>query len=777
VRQLEEDMAMAARSKAKPGRGHHPFIIALGETRARLRTIVDQISGSSDPLLAAILVLNDARDGRRDRAEALAIAEKTSLQSADPEIAAVFLERWAALSFVVDRREESLALIRRARGLISEDTHPIVEASLLRGEASLAASRGNRVEAMELYDRALALVHSERRPPFLLSYALLLAAQWEEDSVDAEFDALPPTVLPSFRAGIEYCRLVQCVETGRLEAGQATLSALEKDHPGLIGSQERTEGSSKALLVVMRGMPPPPGKAGELVAPTLLLLERRPEESLQAARSLVAAEPVRFLNDPDFLAFSLIRAELACGHGEAAGRLIAARRELGNRHVMDDFFLARVRLLAGDRAQAAAHLAAFLASVERCRADGRLDFELRLSCELSPADVVGLMRRASGRTAAPPPEPPRRVPAEALRGAVRLVGASRALEEVRKSVRLLAPLDVPVLVAGETGTGKELVARALHEESPRAGAPFITVNCGAIAEGLLESEMFGHERGAFTGAERARRGLFEEAGTGTIFLDEIGEISPRLQVSLLRVLETGEIRPVGASRERRVRCRIVAATNADLDALAARGAFRQDLLFRLRRMEVCIPPLRERREDILPLVDHFLSEGRTDGRRPALADDLKRELAGRDWPGNVRELRNLVERLRLLNSDGLSYDLAALSGSETARPPAPSAGEHDAPARAQSSAPARGGMPADADIDRVLGEGRTALRRRQRLRELFARCRHLTRAEVIQLMKISPATATADLKALAADGHIDRVEPSASTRSHFFVLKEAKPQA
>jgi len=342
-------------------------------------------------------------------------------------------------------------------------------------------------------------------------------------------------------------------------------------------------------------------------------------------------------------------------------------------------------------------------------------------------------------------------------GLGRLLGRSPAMAAVRENVRRMAPLDAAVLIIGETGTGKELVARALHEESPRAAEPFLAVNCGAIAESLLESELFGHERGAFTGAHRAHRGVFEEAAHGTVLLDEIGDISPRLQVALLRVLEAGEIRPVGSAATRRIACRVLAATNADLDQRTARGTFRKDLLFRLKRLELAVPPLRERREDILELAGHFLAEGRRDRLRPAMTDDLRRELSGRPWPGNVRELRNEMERMRLLGSEKRSYALADLGG----RP----AGAPEAPVR---KAPGPGGA---LEEDR-LSSGRSTMRRRERLRQLFAQHGHLTRGEVARLLEVSGNTATADLRELCAEGLIVKVEPNASPRTHYFELKK-----
>jgi DNA-binding NtrC family response regulator len=227
-----------------------------------------------------------------------------------------------------------------------------------------------------------------------------------------------------------------------------------------------------------------------------------------------------------------------------------------------------------------------------------------------------------------------------------IVGKSAIMLEVYKLVARVAGSTATVLVEGESGTGKELVARAIHTHSPRAGAPFVPVNCTALTESLLESELFGHARGAFTGAVAAKRGLFETANGGTMFLDEIGDMGPKMQAQLLRTLQDGEIRPVGGSEASRVDVRLVCATNKDLDAEVKAGRFREDLYFRINVVTVRLPALRERREDIPILVAHFLAKlARRERREPATlsADGLKL-LTGYGWPGNVRELENAIER-------------------------------------------------------------------------------------------------------------------------------------
>ena len=237
--------------------------------------------------------------------------------------------------------------------------------------------------------------------------------------------------------------------------------------------------------------------------------------------------------------------------------------------------------------------------------------------------------------------------------AKRFVAGSRAMQDVLELAARVAPLDTTVLVYGESGTGKEFIVRLIHDQSPRAAAPFVSINCAALTETLLESELFGHVRGAFTGAVRDKAGLFEVAGTGTIFLDEIGEVAPTVQAKLLRALQEREIRRVGAERSIKVNARVVAATNRDLRAAVDVGTFREDLFFRLGAFIITVPPLRDRREDIPPLVHNFLvrAAGRMKKDVRSVSADAMSGLMNYRWPGNVRELEHAVERAVILAND------------------------------------------------------------------------------------------------------------------------------
>lgn len=224
-----------------------------------------------------------------------------------------------------------------------------------------------------------------------------------------------------------------------------------------------------------------------------------------------------------------------------------------------------------------------------------------------------------------------------------MIGASPAMQRVFKQIAWVAGSHVPVLITGESGTGKELVARAIHRHGQRSQAPFLPVCLAALSESVVESELFGHVKGAFTGATQDRRGLLELAEEGTVFLDEIGDTSLQLQVKLLRALEQREIMPVGDARTRIMAARVLAATNRPLRELIERGEFREDLYFRLSVFEIQLPPLRDRREDIPALVERFALAAFPEMRTPLISDEALEELKSRDWPGNVRELRNAIE--------------------------------------------------------------------------------------------------------------------------------------
>jgi two-component system response regulator PilR (NtrC family) len=345
----------------------------------------------------------------------------------------------------------------------------------------------------------------------------------------------------------------------------------------------------------------------------------------------------------------------------------------------------------------------------------------------------------------------------------RLVGKSPAMQRLFELVRKVAPARTSVLLSGESGTGKEMVARALHHLSgaPRAEGPFVAVNCGAIPEALLESELFGHVKGAFTGAVAERPGLFAAADGGTLFLDEIGELSAQMQVKLLRVLQERKVKKVGGTAEEEFDVRVVAATNRDLEAEVERGAFRRDLYYRLNVIQLHLVPLRQRREDVPLLVEHFLRKHSAALGRPVsgIEPDAMALLCEYEYPGNVRELENIVERaLTLESADRVTR--ASLLGVEPRRRPSDQAGSPGTPMTIDREPGQALELPPDGlDLERVMGDFE---------RELLLKALERTkgvRKEAAKLLKISFRSLRYRLAKLGVAGPDEVAEPPDGTES------------
>ncbi|RZO56022.1 MAG: sigma-54-dependent Fis family transcriptional regulator [Sandaracinaceae bacterium] len=300
---------------------------------------------------------------------------------------------------------------------------------------------------------------------------------------------------------------------------------------------------------------------------------------------------------------------------------------------------------------------------EHARVERQLPSGARLAVEVDGADAQRLAERAVALAEQAEPSP-EASDDEAQKAYAGIVGGSPPMTALFRMLERIKNSDATVLVLGENGTGKELVARAIHAQSRRANKAFVATNCSAFNDNLLESELFGHRRGSFTGAVADKPGLFTVADGGTFFMDEVGDMSPALQVKLLRVLQEGVFMPVGGTETKKVDVRIIAATNRDLTSMVKQGSFREDLYYRLHVVSLKVPPLRERRSDIPLLIEYFLGElGQRDGLKKVLTQRALEQLMGHEWPGNVRELENEMERLWVLSGEDKVIDDDLLSPS------------------------------------------------------------------------------------------------------------------
>jgi len=781
---------------SKPESAMHPVAERFVSTRLML---LDILKAQPKPLSSELLVLKrllEAHHGRVEVEEALEAARSQKDDGVDPHIWLMILVAWKVVAQSLGLFAEAEALLKRIQILSAADMSPELRALAKSQEAGVAMARGRIAEAEEHLRRCYQDLpgDSVRRPLHLIDYAMFLAHQGRLTEIESEVREMEFSADAEFRYRINILRFIQFSETLQLGRAGALLAQLLED-PRPSQSQRETllhygmwikclseETRGRFGTFEFKSLPRASERREELmysIRTCRELLRGRPFKALEHARQHARMRADSFFVGTAIVSYDIIRSELACGNLTAARRLLRMRMARGAEHYLDGFFLARCDLLEGLREEASRRFAQVQAEAARYHAQNRVDFELLVSCELSAADAVVLAgggERLSLPAAPLPPSEERTE--EAVQGSGRILGQSARIAAIREVVSKVACSDIPVLITGETGTGKELIARAIHESGPRAADPFLAINCVAIAESLLEAEFFGHARGAFTGAIAARKGIFEEAGKGTVLLDEIGDIPPRLQVVLLRVLESGEVRPVGSSCIKRVKCRVLAATNADLAGISEQGRFRKDLFYRLRRLAIELPPLRDRLEDVPMLMRHFLAEGRSDGRVPEISAGLVAAMLEYDWPGNVRELRNVAERMRTFSSESLRYGLEHWLDRPGVNAKEPetdlSSAFHDSGSTADR-APSE--VQEVGELSRrisVLRSSTGPARRRRLILELFAELGGLKRKEIVQAVGMSPLTATRDLRVLIDEGLVEKVMPNRSPRTHYFRLKEGR---
>lgn len=679
--------------------------------------------------------------------------------------------------------EHSNTLQVLAASLITNKTQPIVRATLLQSTATLRFYEGRIEESNQFNKDAFGFVEMNhpRYDSFVVNYASVLGNQGRLKQLDADAYRVLNSPKSDLQAWVSVESLItNSVVTGNFIEGFNRLELYHQKCPDF--ANFKYEGI-KSLLALL---------SGDLNEENYL--DKRFQLVVKAYHSLMEgdfAEAVNCQNAlqstshwPKFHMLSFdeylpIHLELCLKNKGKARLLLQEKQKYDRPHYLDDFFYARIQILENNFTEAFATFGRLMENIKRYEAIYRLMFELQFAKELKLSDLVLLMGEIKNLEIIGQWKIEKEIPSTFKglpNGLGLIVGESKLVKNVKKLIKKYALVHDIVLITGATGTGKELVAKALHAESPNHEEPFLAVNCGAITESLLLSELFGYEAGAFTGAHKKRQGIFEAAGKGTVFLDEFGGVSPHLQVSLLRTLESNEIRPIGGTVPRSIDCRIIIATNSDLQQAVKDKKFRDDLYFRITRLEIKLPSLRERLEDLPLLVKYFLADSNSVSRRPKeVSKPLLDALMSYSWPGNIRELKNEIERLKILNPDKErfeldDFDFSHLQGFAKQKIALSVTSKESSQIKPKSNVDFD--MVHHENVRAILNQGGKAKRRQSFLTELFKEYKQLTRSQIMAIANIGASTATKELQVLTDAGIIERHMPTNSPRTTYFQFIE-----
>lgn len=701
---------------------------------------------------------------------------------ADPHVYLLFIS--SAIRFTSIRKQLERARVIESIGasLSKQKIHPLVMSYYIQSVAMLRFFEFNMAECNRLAKEALANIDktSIRYNLFLILLASMVSLQgrlYELDKKDlALFESFKDGKLANNRANI---LLTNCMWTGNYKDG---LLLQEEYKKNWIDDGTKVIQTNDNILKIISGDFDENSYQDELpkiYVNALRFLKMSDFENARLYSQRLQKISRISLMDFPFEEFLLIHIELGQKNKGQARLLLQEIEQKRGSHYLDDFFLARIQILELNFNGAKETFARLIESVKKYGAMNRLLFELQFAKELDASIVLQLMSGVLIENANNSYKKDASFTPKILgKGIQLLVGNSSAISIVKELVKKFAKLKDPVLITGETGTGKELVARAIHEEGPHPKEPFLAINCGALTESLLQSELFGYVAGAFTGAQKERKGIFESAGKGTVFLDEFGDISPQMQVSLLRVLESNEIRLIGGSKTRQIECKLVIATNIDLQNAVENKKFREDLYFRLTRFDIKLPPLRERKEDVPQLINYFLDNNKGPHEKAQrLSRDLLEALSNYRWTGNIRELKNEMERLKILHAEKEiinkeDFDFARLQG---IAPTTPKIEE----VKLEKKLAITKGKSQEIVLDheqilKIVQRSTKAEIRHKVIKELFQTYKKLTRSQIVEITGMNPGSASKELQAFCNSGLIKKVTPTKSVKSHFFVLVEQR---
>lgn len=743
------------------------------------------------PITEAIFTLRSGLLKKVEPAIAFAAAEKADqFKEENIELILIFLEIWFRFSILNLRHHESEAILNRIKKIPIDGLLPefrIIDISCL---AILKGSAGNLNEFLDLMLEACNKLPKQSTVYKRIFFRLCIpeACRGRLNKYSDQLSEIKNKVQDSdIRLRIQMIEFLNFAEQANYKSAENLLKILDKDEvfseglkiTGIIVKnnlsimhnyfEDKVSLSAKNELLANQPF---------WVQSTYYLLFREPTLALQCIKENI--DSLLMLKNIGFSTYVHIRAELSSRNHEAARWLLQKKELDGNFSGFENFFLARIEILTGNFDKAKNYLRRLKEFVVKYGFEKRMEIELDLACELNINQYNRLMKECDQIESARLPIPSKITKKNDT--PYQIIGKSDAIKNLKSQIEKLAPLNIPILITGETGTGKDLVARALHDASPRKNEPFIAVNCAAISENLLQSELFGYDKGAFTGALSNHKGIIEDAGNGTIFLDEIGDISQQLQIAFLRLLENGEYRPVGGNKIKKMTCRVIAATNAPLEDLVEKNIFRKDLYYRLERFMINTPPLRERKGDITTLSFYFLQSDRNPLDKVTLSAELLKALELNQWPGNIRELRNVIERMRFLNSNKLQFSLSDLDKNyiplnknmlvEDASGFFPvvnfeSINSNTTGQTKMNSIEIKQKDPAE-NIQ-INTENRNH-RRIETLKRMFQKYEKLSKTEAAKAINCSLNSISNDLNKLASDGYIKKIEPTSAQRTHYYQI-------
>jgi DNA-binding NtrC family response regulator len=761
---------------------------AYAKEEGRLSEIVDKVANKNNFLeLVLSEILQEAENSDNINQKVLLDIDLAIVKGhPDSNVFLLFIYVSILYFYLNNLLEKTRSLYSIGVSTISEKNHPDIHICMLDAKAKLKGLEGNKQEQKQLMKEIIFKIN-KNSPRFyrnFFNYSVLYAELGilkELSKFELEMLEVKQNEKQAFNNTL--IKIVNNIMIGEYKEGLEEIEEYRKIFKTTDYYEEFFSNATNELSIVSGDFNPSNYTKDiyvTYVSAYNSLLSSKLDETVKLYNIIIEN---KFQNKVSSQLFHYLpfHIELSLGKIGMVRLWLKEKKEKGNWHYIDDLFYGRLHLLEKNYAKADDAFIRLMENINRYGAMNRLIFEIQFAKEMKLSDILLLMQGWNKQKNTSMPNPKKdsaRLPKSVAKGYDQLIGNSKSILKVKELINKYAPLKAPVLVTGETGTGKELVSRAIHDVGPNNKDPFIEINCGALTESLLQSELFGYVAGAFTGAQREHKGIFEAAGKGTVFLDEFGDISPLLQVSLLRVLESNEIRMLGATTNCKIECRIIIATNTNLQNAVSEKKFREDLYFRITRFEIKLPSLRERVEDLPMLADYFLNRDNESYEKPKIVSkELLDALSTYRWPGNIRELKNEMERLKILHFEKeiLNIENFAFNQLQGYIPQKPNlVSSSNTTLDSKNSPPTEKtsfdvGITSDYVVN-IIQRGSKVERRINFIKELFIQYKKLTRSQIIEIAKVNPSTATKELQMLCDEGFIVRHTPTKSSSTFYFEI-------